>query len=171
MPAKSASASPSVTAPADVARAIFAALEKRDLDTAMGYLTDETVDTFVAIGEYRGKKAIRGFFDELLAAFPDFAMTVERVVGDDTTAVVQWRSSGTFSGAPFQGVEATGKAVEVRGVDVLEIIDGHVQRNTIYYDGASFARQIGLLPRQGSGADKALLGVFNAVTNLRRHLH
>jgi hypothetical protein len=41
-----------------------------------------------------------------------------------------------------------------------------IQHNTIYYDGATFARQIGLLPGLGSRADQALLAAFNAKTTL-----
>ena len=40
--------------------------------------------------------------------------------------------------------------------------------NTAYFDGASFARQIGMLPPDGSGADRAMKSAFNAVTKLRR---
>jgi hypothetical protein len=52
----------------------------------------------------------------------------------------------------------------------LEITDGQVRHNTIYYDGASFARQIGMLPHSGSGTDKAMLSVFNTVTRLRQQI-
>jgi steroid delta-isomerase-like uncharacterized protein len=162
---------PQATArPLKVARAIFDALTKKDLDTLSEFHTDDTVDDFVAIGEIRGKTSIRRFFDELFAAFPDFEMTVERIVGDRSTAVVQWHAAGSFSGGKFQGIEATGKHVEIRGVDVMEITEGLVRHNTIYYDGASFARQIGMLPSSGSGMDKAILSVFNAVTRLRERL-
>jgi steroid delta-isomerase-like uncharacterized protein len=156
------------TTPSEVARAIFDALSKKDFDAAFHFLADDTVDDFVAIGEFRGKPAIRQFFDELLAAFPDFEMSVDRIVGDRSTAVVQWQAAGTFSGGKFQGIEPTGKHVEIRGVDVIEIAEGLVHHNTIYYDGASFARQIGLLPSSGSGTDKAMQSVFNTVTRLRR---
>jgi len=154
--------------PSEVARTIFEALSKRDLDTAMKFNTDDAVDDFVAIGEFRGRLAIRRFFDELLAAFPDFAIAVDRIVGDDSAAVVQWHAAGTFSGGKFQGIEPTGKHVQIRGVDVMEFAEGRYVHNTIYYDGASFARQIGMLPRAGSGAEKATLFGFNASTRLRQ---
>jgi steroid delta-isomerase-like uncharacterized protein len=154
--------------PLKVARAIFDALSKKDLDTLSEFHTEETVDDFVAIGEIQGKTSIRRFFDELFTAFPDFEMTVDRIVGDRSTAVVQWHATGTFSGGTYQGIEPTGKHVETRGVDVMEITDGRVVRDTIYYDGASFARQIGFLPRSGSGTDKAMLSVFNTVTRMRQ---
>jgi steroid delta-isomerase-like uncharacterized protein len=109
--------------------------------------------------------AVRAFFRELFAAFPDFTMTVDRVVADDTSAVVQWHAAGTFTGGPFQGITPTGRRADIRGVDVMEITDGLI-KHTIYYDGATFARQIGLLPGLGSRADQALLAAFNAKTTL-----
>ena len=114
----------------------------------------------------RGHDAVRAFFRELFAAFPDFTMTLGRIVADDTAAVVQWHAAGTFTGGPFQGIAPTGRRVEIRGVDVMEIADGLIQYSTIYYDGATFARQIGLLPALGSRADQALLAAFNAKTTV-----
>jgi steroid delta-isomerase-like uncharacterized protein len=152
--------------PADVARAAFDAVSRKDPDGIVATGAPGYVDDFVAIGEIRGHEAVRAFFRELFAAFPDFTMTVDRVVADDTSAVVQWHAAGTFSGGPFQGITATGRRVDIRGVDVMEIADGLVQHNTIYYDGATFARQIGLLPGLGTRADQAMLAAFNAKTTL-----
>ena len=156
--------------PADVARAAFDAVSKRDPDGVAALGAPGYVDDFVAIGEFRGHDAVRAFFRDLFAAFPDFAMTVDRIVADDSTAVVQWHAVGSFTGGPFQGIAPTGRRVEIRGVDVMEIADGLVQHNTIYYDGATFARQIGLLPGLGSRADRALLAAFNAKTTLSQRV-
>jgi steroid delta-isomerase-like uncharacterized protein len=157
-----------VRPPVDVARAAFEAVSSRDPDGIVEFGAEDYVDDFVAVGQFRGREAIRDFFREVFAAFPDFQMTVDRIVTDDSAAVVQWHLSGTFSGTPFQGVHPTGRRVELRGVDVMEIAGGLIRRNTIYYDGASFARQIGLLPAQGSRADRSLVAAFNAATKLRR---
>ena len=152
--------------PAEVARAAFDAATKRDPDAIVATGAPGYVDDFVAIGEIRGHDAIRAFFRDLFTAFPDFTMAIDKIVADDTAAVVQWHAAGTFTGGPFQGIAPTGRRVEVRGVDVMEVADGLVQHNTIYYDGASFARQVGLLPAVGSRADQALLAAFNAKTTL-----
>jgi steroid delta-isomerase-like uncharacterized protein len=156
--------------PADVARATFDAVSRKDLDGIVATGVPGYVDDFVAIGEIRGHEAVRAFFRELFAAFPDFTMTVDRVVADDTSAAVQWHAAGTFTGGPFQGIAPTGRRVDIRGVDVMEIADGLIQHNTIYYDGATFARQIGLLPGLGSRADQALLAAFNAKTTLSQRV-
>jgi len=153
--------------PSEVARTIFEALSKRDLDTAMKFNTDDAVDDFVAIGEFRGRLAIRRFFDELLAAFP-----TRYRGGPYRRRRLRRRGavacSRTFSGGKFQGIEPTGKHVQIRGVDVMEFAEGRYVHNTIYYDGASFARQIGMLPRAGSATEKATLFGFNASTRLRQ---
>ncbi|MGB9374214.1 MAG: hypothetical protein WCA82_08655 [Jiangellales bacterium] len=47
---------------------------------------------------------------------------------------------------------------------MMRFEDGLLKHNTIYYDGLAFARQIGLLPAEGSSADRALQAVFNART-------
>ena len=159
-----------ILTPAQTARAIFDSLNAKDLDALVRFTDAETVDDFVAVGEFRGPEEIRQFFAELLTAFPDFTITIERLVSDETTAVVQWRAEGTFTGGPFQGVEPTGGDVNLRGVDVMEIANGTVRRNTIYYDGAAFARQVGILPRSGSVVDRAVLAAFNAVTRVRKRI-
>ena len=157
-----------VRTPLEVARAAFEAVGRRDPDGIVEYGGPDYIDDFVAVGQFRGRDAVRDFFRATFAAFPDFEMTVDRIVADDSSAVVQWHLSGTFSGGPFLGIRATGRRVELRGVDVMDVADGLIQHNTIYYDGASFARQIGLLPAQGSRADRSIVAAFNAATRIRR---
>jgi steroid delta-isomerase-like uncharacterized protein len=155
------------TAPEQVARSYFQAVAERDAQKMASHWHPEGVDDLVAFGIFRGPDEIRAFFDELFAAIPDSEMIVDRVVADERHAAVQWRLHGTFSGGRFQGLDAVGKRVEMRGCDVLEIEDGLITRNTAYSDGLEFARQIGMLPPQGSGVEKALYGAFNGMNRLR----
>lgn len=77
----------------------------------------------------------------------------------------QARSS---AGTPFQGFDANGKAVMTRGVDCMHFDGGRLRHNVIYYDGAAFARDLGLLPPIGGVAEKGMKTAFNAVTRIRR---
>ena len=160
--------SATIRTPAEVARAVFDAVINKDLDGIVALGAPGYVEDFVAIGEMKGPDAIRGFFREMFAAFPDLEMTVDRIVADETAAVVQWHWTGTFTGGSFQGIQPTGRHVELRGVDVMEIADGLIRRNTVYTDGAGLARQIGMLPSQGSRADRALVSIFNAKSQFVR---
>jgi SnoaL-like polyketide cyclase len=95
-------------------------------------------------------------------------MTVARVAAGQNEVALEWRMSANFTGGSFQGIEPTGRPVELRGVDIIEIADGKIVSNTAYYDGMSFARGAGLLPAQDSGAERAMRGAVNAATRLRR---
>ena len=148
--------------PVEIATRLMAAVSEHDLDTLTSIHHPDVVDDFVAVDEFRGSVAVRGFFEEVFAAFPDFRVEVESMVGDAEHAVVQWHATGTFTGAPFQGVHATGRSVHLRGCDVMLFEDQKLKHNTIYYDGLGFARQIGLLPKEGSAGDKAMTAAFNA---------
>ena len=156
--------------PREVGTALFEALNRHDLDAAMAMDHADVVADFVAVGVFDGVSAVRAFFTEIFAAIPDFTLEVLRVVCDDEFAVVQWRARGTFTGSPFQGIHATGRHVELRGVDVMRFERGKLRHNTIYYDGLAFARQIGMLPREGTLADKAMTTGFNARTDVIRKL-
>jgi steroid delta-isomerase-like uncharacterized protein len=153
-----------------MARESFEALfNRRDFDAVRPFWTESSVDHFLALGiDVRGPERLEAFFRELFAAVPDYRMTIENIVEDDRHAAVQWTGTGTFKGESFQGLEPTGKRITLRGCDVMRFTtEGKLDENTVYYDGAEFARQIGILPPRGSAMDKGMTEVFNTVTKLR----
>jgi steroid delta-isomerase-like uncharacterized protein len=109
----------------------------------------------------------RGFFD----AMPDLHMEVEDVVAAGQPGrervTVRWRITGTFTGAPYMGIEPTGRTIDLPGMDLIQFEDGRVAGNNIYYDQLAFARQIGMLPSEGSLGDRLMTGAFNLVTRGR----
>jgi steroid delta-isomerase-like uncharacterized protein len=149
------------------ARSYFDALARRDLAGMIERWREDGVVDLAPIGMFRGRDEIAGLFGELFAALPDFEIRITRLVAGERQAAVEWRAGGHFTGSPFQGVEATGRPVELRGLDLMEIQDGKNVSITAYYDGMEFARQIGLMPPQDSGAERALKSAFNAATRLR----
>src|SRR3954464_299905 len=155
-------------------RDIFSAIfDDRDLSDPYRYWTDESVDYFLAAGrEVRGAHALAQWFRDLFAAVPDWKLEVENTVDDgERQVVVQWHATGTFDGAPFLGLEPTGRRLDIRGCDVIVLDDDFkVVTNTVYYDGAEYARQVGLLPPRDSAADRAMLAAFNGLTKLKARL-
>jgi steroid delta-isomerase-like uncharacterized protein len=150
------------------ARSYFDAVARRDVEGMAEHWKEDGVVDLVPLGILRGRDEISAFFREMFAAFPDADTTVTRVAAGQNEVAVEWRMSAHFTGAPFQGVEPTGRPVELRGVDMIEIADGKNVTNTAYYDGMAFARGAGLLPPQDSGAERAMKGAVNAATRLRR---
>jgi steroid delta-isomerase-like uncharacterized protein len=150
------------------ARSYFEAVANRDTRAMADHWRADGVDDLVPLGPLRGTEEITAFFRELFEAVPDVETTVTRVVAGESQAAVEWRMTGHFTGAPFQGVDSTGRRVEIRGLDLLEIEDGEIVGNTAYYDGMTFARQIGLMPPENSSAETAMKSAFNAATKVRR---
>ena len=149
-------------------RSYFEAMDNRDANAMAAHWREDGVEDVVPVGVMRGRAELRDFFASMFAAMPDARTTVTRLIAGEQSCAVEWRIEGTFDGAPYMGIEPTGKHIEIRGFDLLELEDGEIVSLTAYFDGASYARQIGMLPADGSGADRAMKSAFNTVTKLRR---
>src|SRR5215211_638337 len=150
------------------ARSYFEAMDRRDAAGMAAHWREDGVEDVVPVGLMRGREELRDFFASMFAAMPDARTTITRLVAGEQSCAVEWRLEATFDGAPFMGIEPNGKHLEIRGFDLIELEDGEIVSNTAYFDGSSIARQIGILPPDGSGADRAMKSAFNAVTKLRR---
>jgi steroid delta-isomerase-like uncharacterized protein len=149
-------------------RGYYEAMDRRDVNALAQHWREDAVEDLVPVGLLRGRDEIAAFLEATFRAVPDARTTVGRIVAGESSCAVEWRLEGTFDGAPFMDLEPTGKHVEIRGFDLFELEDGQIVSNTAYYDGATFARQIGMLPPDGSGAERAMKSAFNAVTKVRR---
>ena len=152
----------------ETALAAFNAFIAHDVEALLAQWHPEGIQDWIPLGIFRGHAEMRELFTGVFAAMPNAEMTIEHHTADDRRCVIQWRNRGVFDGEAFLGIEPTGREIELRGVDVMEVEDGLVVRNTVYYDGAAFARGLGMLPPQDSAAEKLMIGTFNGVTRLRR---
>jgi len=152
----------------ETARKYFGALQARDAKAMAACWSEDGIEDIVPLRVMRGPKEVEEFFSGLFGALPDAETTIHNVVASDRQAAVEWRTVGTFTGTPFEGVEATGGRLELRGLDLLEIEDGVILKNTAYYDGAAFMRQLGMLPPQDSGPERAIKTAFNTVNKVKR---
>ena len=151
------------------AREHFAAVGRHDLDQiAADYVEDCVVD-FLSQGIRRGRDEIRDFFAELFAALPDCEFITDRVTTTGNVAAVEWRLRGNFTGAPLTGIEPTGRWIDHRGCDLMELNDdGLIERNTVYQDGMELGRAIGLMPPMDSVGERGMKQAFNLATKARR---
>jgi predicted ester cyclase len=153
--------------PEETVRSYFDALIARDPVAMAAHWTEDGIEEILPVGIFRGPDEVKAYFTELFAAIPDFEFTLDRVLAHEQNVLVQWRGSGAFSGGPLMGVEPTGRRIELRGLDWLEVEGELVVRNTAFADGMALARGMGLLPPQGSAAEKAMFSAFNAFTKAR----
>jgi predicted ester cyclase len=117
-------------------------------------------------GTFHGPDALAAHFEGLFASMPDFHMEVIGHVEDGETVFVRWVLTGTHTGAAFSGIERTGASIRLDGMDQFTIRDGKVAENFVVFDQMDVGRQLGLLPPDGSAADRALKAAFNAKTKV-----
>ncbi len=107
-----------------------------------------------ATGELKGE-ALKQFVASMLAAFPDFRITIEDQVAEGDKVVTRWSFTGTHQGE-FMGLAPTGKQVTTSGINISRIVEGKIVEEREEWDTLGFFQQLGALP-QATEANKALL--------------
>ncbi len=151
---------------ARVAEAYFEAIARHDVEAAVAMWKPGGRENVRGQVDTTAPEGVREFLSGMLGPFPDAVFEVlERTVQDDRAAF-RWEARGTFTGAPFQGVEPNGAGVFIEGTDVVIVRDGLIVENNAYIDGMTVARQLGLMPPDGSKQELAMKRAFNAKTKV-----
>jgi hydroxyacylglutathione hydrolase len=154
-----------------VARRYFGAIDARDLDQAVSLWAEGGREYVRGQVDVLAPQGVREFIGELIGAMPDLNMEVVSTTSEGERCGVQWRLTGTFAGpGHFGGIAPTGMPVELEGFDLLTVRGGLIQSNDAFTDSMSFARQIGMMPPQDSGAEQRMMQAFNAKTRLTSRL-
>jgi steroid delta-isomerase-like uncharacterized protein len=146
----------------------FERLNHGDVSALRAFWSDDTVERFPD-RTCRGADEIARYFEDAFAAISDFHMEVLAIAEQADDIFVHWRLTGVHDGA-LLGIAPTHKRVAIDGMDHFVIRDGAVISNFVVFDQMQYARQLGLMPADGSAADKALKGAFNVRTKLAAKL-
>ena len=149
----------------EIIRWTFEVLDEHDVAALRTMWTEDTVERFPS-GTVHGADGMVAYFETLFAALPDLRMRVVALAESGDDVFVHWHMTGTHSGAPFEGIAATGRRLAIDGMDHFVIRDGTIATNFVVFDQMQFARQIGMLPPDGSRGDRATKAAFNAKTRL-----
>ncbi len=79
------------------------------------------------------------------AAFPDLEITIDREIAEGDFVTVLWRARGTNTGTG-NGLNATGKKTEGRGISVFRVVDRRIEEEWTEFSQLLILRQMGLLP-------------------------
>jgi steroid delta-isomerase-like uncharacterized protein len=153
---------------AELIRWTFEQLNQHDVSGLRQFWTAETVERFPD-RTCRGVDEIAAYFEDTFAALPDMRIEVISIVEQGDDVLAHWHLTGTHSG-PVQGIEGTGKRIELDGIDHFVLRDGKVVSNFVVFDQMQYSRQLGILPAQDSVADKAMKAAFNVRTKLAQRL-
>jgi predicted ester cyclase len=161
----------STTDAAAVGRAYFDAVAARDVEAMAACWQPGGIDELHGLASLRAPEGVKEWFSNTFRAVPDFHMEVLDLIASGEQVAVRWHMTGTFDGeAKFEGAIATGAKIDITGCDVLTVRDGKIHHNDAYLNGMQMARQLGVLPPQGSAQERAMIGATNVKTRLVRKL-
>jgi steroid delta-isomerase-like uncharacterized protein len=120
-----------------------------DLDACIELYAEDAVQ-LMHDGSFEGPSAIHDRLARDLTAFPDATYTVESFVEQGDAFADEWTFTGTHNG-PFllpdgSRAPSSGRRVEVRGMELVQVRDGKIVVDNLYYDSIAVLVQLGLVP-------------------------
>ena len=124
------------------------------IDACMQFYADDASQR-MHDGVFEGIEAIRERLARDLTAFPDARYVVDSFFGEGDKFADEWTLTGTNTG-PLRlpdGTEIppTGRPVEIKGMEYVEVRDGKIVVDNLYYDFMAAVAQLGLIP-EGAAA-------------------
>jgi steroid delta-isomerase-like uncharacterized protein len=117
-----------------------------------------------------GRAGVREFVEITGRAFPDFHV-IETAppyfLPDSTRVLSPYQMTGTMLG-PMDAFAPTARKISVSGVDEWTFKDGLLDRYYSYYDTIDVARQLGIMPRSGSRAERLMARLQHGQARLQR---
>jgi steroid delta-isomerase-like uncharacterized protein len=120
-----------------------------DLDAVMDLYAEDAVQ-LMPDGTFEGQSTIRERLAQELNGFSDVAHRVESFVEQGDAFADEWTFVGTHTGAVAlpdgSQLPPTGKRVEIRGMELVQVRDGRIVIDNLYYDNMAVLAQLGLVP-------------------------
>jgi len=140
----------------------LAAWDALDAEGVADTCTDDVVwfDPSMPGGPVRGRKELVKFINALATSYPD--LKINRVSDpipspEEPLAIARYTMSGTLTRLwPYTNMAATGQAMSIRCIDEWRFRDGLLAHNVTIYDCLDTARQLGIVPPQGTVLAKAM---------------
>ena len=125
-------------------------LNSRDLAALDAIVGDDYLDHAAFPGQSPGRAGLKQRVAYLFAAF-DPQWTIHDIVAERDIVVVRWSHSAVHRGE-FLGLEPTGRAFTMRGIDMYRITAGKMSEHWNVVDMFGMYHQLGLLPAAHAGS-------------------
>ncbi|MDG5758187.1 ester cyclase [Natronococcus sp. A-GB1] len=102
----------------------------------------ESISFHSPLDEVHGRDALEEFLREQESAFPDGTVETDAALVGDEMIMHEFTWTGTHEAA-FDGIEPTGRTVEVAGMATLTIDGGRIVEDRTYFDSEALLAQLG----------------------------
>jgi steroid delta-isomerase-like uncharacterized protein len=147
------------------------AIVREHMESENDHDFDHTIDTFghpryelVPTGDvYDGEKAVRGYFAESRAAFPDQRNELIALHHTDDGVIVEFDLLGTHLG-PLRALPPTGRGFRCRMTSFFLFEGEQLVCERVYFDQLTIMRQLGLAHESSSLAGRVSTLVSHPLT-------
>ncbi|KAA6464748.1 cupin domain-containing protein [Acidobacteria bacterium AB60] len=136
-----ASPTPLSCDPKDLNRRWITAFNERDWATERAVRSDDFRATVSGAPAPLDNAAWTGFLQGFVAAFPDSFIHVAVCIAEGDTVVSRWSITGTHQ-SEFQGIPATGRAVQLHGLELNHVRDGKIADHFAQFDLPGLMQQL-----------------------------
>ncbi len=129
-----------------IAESFISTLNRQNYDQFTELFSENATYEEVCSGRfYTGKTEIKNYIVGSIKGIPDTKFELVSITADEKHAAVEWIWEGTNSvGWPQMNIPATDKKIRLKGVSVMQIVNGKIVRNCDYWDWNSFMKKLGL---------------------------
>ena len=124
-----------------------------DLDGYVDLYADDAVLT-TPEGVFTGRSDIRDRFARELTALSDVEFRLLSYVEDENRFADEFVFAGTHTGPLLMPdgsqLPATGRRIEIKGMEMVIVRDGKMVVDNLYYDNVALLLQLGLMPAPAS---------------------
>ena len=106
-------------------------------------------DPYIEAGEVRGVQTVKENIAWFRNVFPDLTCTVEEQVAEGEKVVSRYTIRGTHQGEEFFGVPASGKRLDMRGIQIDRFEGGKLVEERAEFDLLGALQQLGAAPEPG----------------------
>jgi steroid delta-isomerase-like uncharacterized protein len=129
---------------------MYELISDHDIDGFLELLADDFVEHETAAGLEPTTEGVGQFFTAYIAAFPDLHFEAEDIIASGDKVVARLRCTGTNTG-DFMGMPATGKSVDIEGIDIIRFEDdGLAHEHWGVFDALGMMQQLGVVPEPQS---------------------
>ena len=127
----------------NLVRAYFAAFRDRDAAWWQRFIAPDFVRHDPGLDfEVRGPAGVARLGEVLHGGLSDIAMLIDEVIAEGDRVLARLRFQGRHTGE-FQGIPATGRAVDIVVMDYFRVADGRLVEHWALMDNLTMLKQIG----------------------------
>lgn len=132
-------------------RAVFAMFESGNSDGLDKYVDENMVEHTPPPGmEMKGIQGLRDMIKMHHTGFPDTKITVHSIAHGGDMMMVHYNMKGTNTGDMSPEMKASGKVMDVDGVDVIKFAGDKATDHWGYWEEMKMMQQLGMMPEPGA---------------------